>query len=63
MVFWIILSIIAYSLLGTMICAKIGVLCDSDNFLGLDDFLALIVDTILIASWPLTLIFHFLLED
>ena len=56
MIFWIILSFIVYSLLGTMICDKIGALY------GSDDFLELIVDGILIAFWPLTLMFHFLFD-
>ena len=40
-----------------MICDKINALYDSN------DFLELIVDGILIAFWPLTLMFHFLLDD
>ena len=57
MIFWIILSFIVYSLLGTMICDKINALYDSN------DFLESIVDGILITFWPLTLMFHFLLDD
>lgn len=57
MIFWIILTFIAYSLSGTMICDKIGALY------GSDDFLETIVDGILITFWPLTLMFHFLLDD
>ena len=57
MIFWVILSFIAYPLLGTMICDKLGILYDND------DVLESIVDGILIAFWPLTLMFHFLLDD
>ncbi len=52
-VFLIILSFIIYSLLGTMICDKLGILHDNN------DFLDLLIDSIFIAFWPLILIFHF----
>ena len=52
----IILILLVYSLLGTMICDKIGVLY------GSNDFLELLSDGLLIAFWPLTLLIHFLFE-
>jgi len=56
MLFWIILSFITYSLLGTMICDKIGALY------GSEDFLELIVDSILIIFWPITLLTYVLFD-
>ena len=56
MIFWVILLFIVYSLLGTMICDKIGALYDSD------DFLELIVNSILITFWPITLLTYVLFD-
>jgi hypothetical protein len=52
----IILIFLVYSLLGTLICDKIGVLYDTD------DFLESLSDGVLIAFWPLTVLIHFLLD-
>lgn len=56
-IFWIILSFIAYSLLGIMICDKLDVLYDTD------DFIETLIDGILITFWPVTVMAHFLLDD
>ena len=56
MIVWIILSFIAYSLLGIMICDKIGALYDTD------DFLESLVDGILITFWPITLMTYVLFD-
>lgn len=52
-----ILIVLSYSLLGTMICDKLGILYDND------DFLDLLIDGIFIAFWPMMLMFHFLLDN
>ena len=53
---WIILCFLVYSLVGTLICDKLDILY------GSDDIVELIVDGILIAFWPLTILIHFTLE-
>lgn len=53
----IVLSIIAYPLLGITICDKLGILYNNDDFL---DFL---IDGIFIAFWPIMLMIHFLLNN
>lgn len=53
---WIILCFLIYSLIGTFICDKIGALY------GTDDILESIVDGILIAFWPLTVLAHYLFK-
>ena len=53
---WIILGFLIYSLVGILVCEKIGVLY------GNDDLLDSVVDGIMVAFWPLTVLFHFLFE-
>lgn len=57
MIVLISLLFIVYVLLGIMICDKLGILYDNDDFL--DSF----VDGICIAFWPITVMIHFLLDD
>jgi hypothetical protein len=53
---WIILGFLIYSLIGTLICDRLGILY------GSDDLLELIVDGILISFWPLTVLIHYIFE-
>lgn len=46
-----------YSLLGITICDKLGISYDAN------DFLDLLIDSIFIAFWPITLMIYFLLDD
>lgn len=57
MIVLISLLFIVYVLLGIMICDKLGILYDNDDFL--DSF----VDAVCIAFWPITVMIHFLLDD
>ena len=49
---WIIC--ILYVLIGILVCNKIDILNDGDDVLGL------IVDSVMIAFWPLTVLFYLL---
>ena len=51
---WILIICILYVLIGILVCNKIGILY------GSDDALDLIVDIVLIAFWPLTVLFYLL---
>lgn len=53
---WIILGYLIYSLVGILVCEKIGLLD------GNDDLLDLVADGMVVAFWPLTVLFHFLFE-
>lgn len=57
MIVLISLLFIVYVLLGIMICDKLGILYDNDDFL--DSF----VDAVCIAFWPITVMIHFLEDD
>lgn len=54
---WILIVFILYILIGILVCNKIGILY------GCDDALDLIVDLILIAFWPATVLYDWLLES
>ena len=51
---WIILCFLVYSLIGTLVCDRLDILY------GSDDIVELIVDGVLIAFWPLTVVFYLL---
>ncbi len=51
---WIILCFLVYSLIGTLVCDRLDILY------GSDDIVELIVDGVLIAFWPLTIVFYLL---
>lgn len=53
---WILIVFILYILIGILVCNKIGIL-------GGDDALDLIVDSVLIAFWPVTVLYDWLLES
>ena len=50
---WFILGFLIYSLVGILVCEKIGVLYEND------DLLDSIVDGVMFAFWPLTVLFHY----
>lgn len=52
---WILIVFILYILIGILVCNKIGILY------GGDDALDLIVDSVLIAFWPVTVLYDCLL--
>lgn len=52
---WILIVFILYILIGISVCNKIGILY------GGDDALDLIVDSVLIAFWPATVLYDCLL--
>lgn len=54
---WILIIFMLYSLIGALVCNKINALY------GSDDIVELIVDSILIVFWPITVMCHFLLDD
>jgi len=54
MIVLIILAFLLYSLLGTIICDKLGILYDTN------DFIELFVDGLLIAFWPITILAYLL---
>ena len=56
-IIWILIIFILYALIGASVCNKI------DALYGSDDTLELIIDGILIAFWPLTVVIYFLLDD
>lgn len=56
-IIWILIIFVLYALIGTLICDKLGILYDCD------DFIYSLVDGILITFWPFTVIIHFLLND
>ena len=51
---WILIISILYALIGILVCNKIDILNGSDDVLGL------IVDGVMIAFWPLTVLFYLL---
>ncbi len=55
---WIILLFIAYCILGTFICYKIGAL----DMLNEDDMLDNVIGGMMIAFWPVTVCYHLLFE-
>ena len=51
---WVLIISILYALIGILVCNKI------DMLNGGDDVLGLIVDSVMIAFWPLTVLFYLL---
>ena len=51
---WILIISILYALIGILVCNKIDILN------GGDDVLDLVVDSVMIAFWPLTVLFYLL---
>lgn len=51
---WILIISILYALIGILICNKIDILN------GGDDVLDLVFDSVMIAFWPLTVLFYLL---
>ena len=51
---WVLIISILYALIGILVCNKI------DMLNGGDDVLGLIVDGVMIAFWPLTVLFYLL---
>lgn len=51
---WILIISILYALIGILVCNKI------DMLNGGDDVLDLVVDSVMIAFWPLTVLFYLL---
>ena len=51
---WILIVFILYILIGILVCNKI------DMLNGGDDVLDLVVDSVMIAFWPLTVLFYLL---
>ena len=51
---WVLIISILYALIGILVCNKIDILN------GGDDVLVLIVDSVMIAFWPLTVLFYLL---
>ena len=51
---WVLIISILYVLIGILVCNKIDILNGGDDVLGL------IVDSVMIAFWPLTVLFYLL---
>lgn len=51
---WVLIISILYALIGILVCNKI------DMLNGGDDVLDLVVDSVMIAFWPLTVLFYLL---
>ena len=51
---WVLIISILYALIGILVCNKIDILN------GGDDVLDLVVDSVMIAFWPLTVLFYLL---
>ena len=51
---WVLIISILYALIGILVCNKIDILNGGDDVLGL------IVDSVMIAFWPLTVLFYLL---
>ena len=51
---WVLIISILYALIGILVCNKIDMLDGGDDVLGL------IVDGVMIAFWPLTVLFYLL---
>lgn len=51
---WVLIISILYTLIGILVCNKIDILN------GGDDVLDLVVDSVMIAFWPLTVLFYLL---
>lgn len=51
---WVLIISILYTLIGILVCNKIDMLD------GSDDILDLIIETVMIAFWPLTVLFYLL---
>ena len=51
---WVLIISILYALIGILVCNKIDILN------GGDDVLDLVVDSVMITFWPLTVLFYLL---